>query len=135
MAHIEATALTTFDVHPDGTHVRINVRDQTGAPSSMVLPANCANELMMALPRMVEAAMRNSHKNEEVRLVHQLACVYIEAGETAHDGAPQFILTTDTGNGYWVSFAVSEAILKTLANTIVSSVSGSRLPETLITTH
>lgn len=135
MAHIEAIAISTFDIHPDGTHVRINVREESGAPSSMVLPANCANELMMALPRMIEAAMRNSYKNEAVRLVHQLECVYIESGETAKDGTPQFILTTDTGNGYWVSFAVSEDILKKLANTIVSDVLSPDASKVPVTTH
>jgi hypothetical protein len=134
MAQIEASALTTFDVHPDGTHVRINVRDPSGSPASLVLPVTCANQLMMVLPRLVELAMRNNHKNEAVRLVHALESVYIESGEVAENGAPHFVLTADAGNGFWMSFNLSAEMLNTLASTIINEVLGGNAPAAA-TTH
>jgi hypothetical protein len=134
MAYIEASALTTFDVHPDGTHVRINVREQSGSPASLVLPVNCANQLMMVLPRLVELAMRNNHKDEGVRLVHSLESVYIETGEEVKDGSPHFVLTADAGNGFWISFNLSAEMLNTLASTIINEVLGGNAPRA-VTAH
>jgi hypothetical protein len=53
---IEASALTTFQVDPDGAHVRLHVRDRSGSPASVVLPIDCLNQLMMTLPAMVQTA-------------------------------------------------------------------------------
>lgn len=133
--HIDAATLTTFDVHPDGTHVRINVRDHAGLPATLVLPAACANQLMMTLPAIVEAALRNSYKNDELRLVHPLAGYHIELGEIGEDGIQRFILTIDTGSGFRASFAVSEEMLTALARTIFSDVSGHDTLGSAITQH
>jgi hypothetical protein len=134
MSYIEATELTTFDIHPNGTHLRINVREQSGSPASLELPLNCANQLMMALPRLVELAMRNNCKDEAVRLVHSLESVYIESGEKAENGAPHFVLTADAGNGFWISFNLSAEMLNTLASTIINEVLGGNAPRA-VTTH
>ena len=63
--------------------------------------------------------MRNSHKNEGLRLAHHLDGIYIETGELNGDGVQQFVLTLDTGKGFRVSFAVTGDVLRSLARTIV----------------
>ncbi|HEV7714562.1 MAG TPA: hypothetical protein VGO53_03140 [Steroidobacteraceae bacterium] len=115
---IDAAALTTFDVDPDGTNVRIHVRDRSGSPASLVLPAACVNQLLMTLPRMVQTALRNSHGDDSLRLVHPLNQFRLELGEASPGGMAQFILTLETGSGFGVSFAASEELLACLARSI-----------------
>ncbi|HTR01207.1 MAG TPA: hypothetical protein VMH83_14500 [Candidatus Acidoferrum sp.] len=122
---IEAAALTTFDVHPDGTHVRINVEDSQGMPAALTLPAGCLNQLMMTLPRIAEEALRKTHHNDTLRLVHPLTCIDLEFGNKGSDGQQQFIMTLETTGGFAVSFVTSESELTDLACAIFSEISGS----------
>lgn len=118
-SQIHATALTTYDVDPNGQFVRIHVRDGAGEPASLVLPSDCANQLMMSLPTMVETALRNSHGDDSLRLVHSLEGFNIElSAERNADGEAQLILTLQTGGGFRVSFVGSGDVLEGLARSI-----------------
>jgi hypothetical protein len=121
---IDAAALTTFDVDPDGARVRIHVRDQRGSPASLVLPATCADQLLMSLSKIVQTALRNSHGDDSLRLVHSLDNFKLELGEADQDGVVQFILTLETGRGFGVSFTASEDALACLARSIFADVIG-----------
>jgi hypothetical protein len=59
MNEMTASALTTFEVALDGSSVRLNLLDQEGRPASVTLPAQCVNQLLMTIPRMVETALRS----------------------------------------------------------------------------
>ena len=64
---IEAAALTTFEVVPDGTRVRLNVEDADGQPATLVLPTACLQQLVMTLPAMVQRALQRRHRDETLK--------------------------------------------------------------------
>lgn len=115
---IHASALTTFDIAPDGAKVRLHVRDGAGLPATLVLPTDCLSQLLMTLPRMVQAALRASHGDASLRLVHPLAGFRFEAGEADAAGRQQFILTLETGDGFSVAFCAPEPLLASVAQSI-----------------
>ena len=119
---IDAAALTTFDVDPDGGYVRIHVRDHDGAPASLVLPASCLNQLLMSVPLMVQTALRNRYGDDSLRLVHPLDSYCIELGPTDTDGVQRFILTLETGGGFSASFALTSDLLRRIAHSILKEV-------------
>ncbi len=121
-SQIDAASLTTFDVDPDGARVRIHLRDNSGSPASLVLPTACLNQLLMSLPRMVEAALRNGHGDDSLRVVHPLDRYKIELGESTADGTQQYILTLETGGGFAVSFVASAELLASFARSIFGDV-------------
>jgi hypothetical protein len=100
MSHIEAAALTTFEVAPDGTRFQLNVRAEDGQCASVSLPTRCINELMMTLPHVLRQALCNQFRDTSLRLVYPLAQSRIEklAGKEA------VILTSTTPDGFEVSF-------------------------------
>jgi len=49
-SQINAAELTTYDVDPEGQFVRLHLRDQHGAPGTLVLPTDCLTQLLMSLP-------------------------------------------------------------------------------------
>src|SRR5262245_5420584 len=51
MRAIKASALTSFDVSPDGRRLRIHIEDESGEPASLELPTHCLTELKMTLPK------------------------------------------------------------------------------------
>ena len=117
-SQIDAASLTTFDVDPDGARVRIHVRDNAGAPASLVLPTECLSQLLMSLPRMVETALRRGHGDDSLRVVHPLDRYRIELGESTPDGTQQYIVTLETGGGFAVSFVASADLLAGFARSI-----------------
>ncbi len=121
MKQIDAAALTTFEVDPDGAHVHFRVRDHEGSPAELVLPATCLGELLMTLPRVMRDALRKSSGNDALRVVYPLERYKIELAESSSTGAPQFILTLASG-GFAVSFASSADALAEIARSIFGDV-------------
>ena len=115
---IEAAALTTFEVDPDGTRVRLNVRDCNGSPAALVLPVEALNELLMTIPRMITLALQKGHEDESLRVVYPLEHFSLELAHEGRDGVPQFMLTLETNGGFAVSFAGSADCLASLARSI-----------------
>src|ERR1019366_8274730 len=72
MSHIEAAALTTLEVAPDGTRFQMNMLDQDGKSASVSLPTQCINELMMTLPNVLRRALSNQFRDSSLRLVYRL---------------------------------------------------------------
>jgi hypothetical protein len=100
MSLIQAAALTTFEIAPDGTRFQMNVQGEDGKPASVSLPTQCINELMMTLPDVLRRALWNQFRDSSLRLVYQLGQTKIEkmAGKEA------VILTSTTPDGFEVSF-------------------------------
>jgi hypothetical protein len=119
---IDAAALTTFEVAPDGSHVRLNVRDRAGQPASLVLPAASVNQLLMTLPRVAQTALRRSHGDDSLRFVHPLESFVLELGEIDANGRQQIILTMKTGGGFSVSFGGSEEAMTGLGRSLVHDI-------------
>ncbi len=72
----------------------------------------------MTLPSMVQTALRNSHRDSSLRLVHSLDNFSLELGQPDAAGRQQFILTLEAGNGFGVSFAMSREVLSELSETL-----------------
>jgi hypothetical protein len=100
MSHIEAAALTTFEVAPDGTRFQMNLVDRDGKLASVSLPARCINELMMTLPDVLRRALAIQFRDSSLRLVYQLETARIEKAA----GKEAVILTSTTPDGFEVSF-------------------------------
>jgi len=115
---IDAAALTTFTVDPDGSRVRLNVRDQDDAPATLVLSVESLGQLLMTLPRVISQALQNGYADESLRLVYPLERYKLELGEVDWNGAQRFILTLETTGGFAVSFAGTADCLASMARTI-----------------
>jgi hypothetical protein len=118
------TALTTFDVDPEGHFARLHVRDQSGLPATLKLPTACLTQLLMTLPTMVQMALKNLHGDDSLRLVHSLDHYSLELGQPDGSGNPQFILTLQTGTEFRVSFSIPEALLSEIGQAIFRNASG-----------
>lgn len=115
---IEAAALTTFEVDPDGARVRLNVLDCNGSPAALVLPVEALNELLMTIPRMITLALQKGHEDESLRVAYPLEQFSLELAHEGRDGLQQFMLTLETKGGFAVSFVGSADRLVSLARSI-----------------
>jgi hypothetical protein len=119
---IDAAALTTFEVTLDGSAVRLNVLDKAGEPASLLLPAECVNQFLMTIPRMVEAALRKTHGDDSLRFVHPIENFTLDLAGQEGDGEPHLILTLQTGGGFKASFGAGEEVMKELGHSIVNNI-------------
>lgn len=99
---IEASALTTFEVTPDGARVRLHVRDGEGRAGMLSLPAETLLQLIMTLPRMAEQVFRRRFRDDSLRVVYPVGGWTIEG--SSEPG--KLILTLRTPDGFEVSFAL-----------------------------
>lgn len=116
---IRAEALTGLDVSPDGSIVRLNVKDGAGGGGSLELPAMAVNQLLMALPGAIQQALRRSHGNEDLQIVHALDCFRFDDGEPDEHGRQRYVLTLRTSGGYEVPFAMTGNQLGVIVQTVV----------------
>jgi hypothetical protein len=122
---IAATALTTFEVAPDGSWVRLNVLTHTGEPAALTLPAACVNQLLMTIPRMVDIALRNSHGDNSLRFVHPIQSFAFELAGPDCDDDPHLILTIETDGGFKASFGACARVMMQLGHSIVDGIARS----------
>ena len=119
---IEAAALTTFDISSDGEAVQLNVRNTAGEDAALVLPTGCVNQLLLTLPRIIQAALRRGRNDDSLRLAHPLERFEIEVGERNVEGEVHYILTLHTDRDFHVSFAAPKNLLGRMAFSIVEEV-------------
>lgn len=111
---IEAESLTTFEIAPDGTGVRVRVRAVDGEEASVTLPSVCLNQLLMTLPRMALMALRARHGDDSLRIVYPI-------GEWSLERAAQqqvVVATFRTPDGFEVSFGLSREQCAALGDTL-----------------
>lgn len=102
--HIDAEALTTFEMTSDGSRLQLNGEDAEGSAVSLSLPTECLTSMVMALPRMAQAALRRQHRDESLKIVYPAATWSIEHGQGPNG---TYILTMATPDGFEVSFGLS----------------------------
>jgi len=112
MAVINATALTTLTVAPDGSIVSINVVDEEGAPASLILPLDALRSLIMSLPPLMQQALRLRYRDPSLRLVYPLGTWRLESGTEAG----KLLLALATVDGFEVTFSIGEAELKRISD-------------------
>lgn len=103
---IEAEALTTFEVTPDGARVRLNGRASDGAAVSFSLPIDCVSQMVMTLPRIAQEAIRRFHGDDSLKLVYPAGAWTVERSAQDPD---TYIVSLGTPDGFAVSFALSPA--------------------------
>jgi hypothetical protein len=101
-AEIEGETLTSFQVSPDGTQFRLNLRDAEGGPASVTLPTDCLNQLVMTMPRIAAEALCARFHDNSLRLVYPIGDWTIESAL----GDPKLILTLRTPDGFEIAFAI-----------------------------
>src|SRR5262249_30793174 len=102
MTIIRGVQLTTFDVAPDGESVAIHLTDDQGSPSTLVLPSECLNALMMTLPDIVRRALQARYGDPSMRVVYPVGSWSLE-----RSAVPVTVLVTlRTPAGFSVSFGL-----------------------------
>lgn len=95
-------ALTTSQVAPDGSVVRLGIEDIEGRPAAVILPSSCILQLLMTLPHLISMALKGKFNDESLRLVFPLADWDIEVAA----GGQGLILNLKTPDGFAVAFSV-----------------------------
>jgi hypothetical protein len=103
MTIIRGVQLTTFDVAPDGGSVAIHVTDDQGSPSTLVLPTECLNALMMTLPDIVRRSLQARYGDPSMRVVYPVGSWSLERSAVPGN----VIITLRTPDGFSVSFGLS----------------------------
>jgi hypothetical protein len=111
---IKVASLTTFEVAPDGTTLRMGVINSDGNPASVVLPSTCLNRLLMTLPDMMYRSLRARFQDNSLRVVFPAQTWRLE--RSAPGG--QFILTLATFGGFEASFGFDDSGLRDLAGAL-----------------
>ena len=112
MTVIRGRQLNTFDVSPDGESFALHVTDEQARPGTLVLPADCLNEIMMTLPEMVKLSLSRRFREQTMRVVYPVGSWDVE-------GSPQagsVIVTLRTPDGFEVSFGLAALELLRMAN-------------------
>jgi len=112
---VEVTELTTYEVAPDGSSIRMNVVDVDGRKASIIVPMQNLQRLAFTIPKMVSEALQAAYGNPTLRLVHKVDLWKVERGE---DGE-SVILTFATPDHFQMSFAVAEKELTSMAESVV----------------
>lgn len=121
-AILQAEALTNFDVSLDGSRVRLNARDQSGAIKALELPATCLNQLLATIPKIIQETQRRQHHDNSIRAAFPLDTFGIELGEEDEDGLRHYILTLKTTGPFEISFATPAVLLGALAQSVIDHV-------------
>jgi hypothetical protein len=113
---IDATELIDVRVSPDGTQLRLRLRDQSGQSLTFSLPACWLNTMLKALPASRGAAT-----------VHPLDSWSMDRAENGQE----VVLTLRTPEGHAVSFVMKPWQVEGMATIATYGRSG-RTPETTI---
>src|SRR5262245_37400112 len=110
---LQVKSLTTFEVAPDGSMVKLNLLDAEGRPVSLLVPFALVRVLAMSMPKIAQQALRQAvgGGDDRVRLVHEVADWKIERAEN-----PEYaILTFAAPDLFEVSFAIRDSALTQMA--------------------
>src|SRR5262245_50299973 len=102
---MEVESLTTYEVAPDGSSVKLNVVDADGKPGSVIFPLEPLRVLATSMQKIVGDALRRAAGGDEgMRLVHAVDNWKIERA-----GDPDYaILTLATPDRLELSFAIKD---------------------------
>lgn len=112
---VEMQELTTYEVAPDGSSIRMNFIDVDGRKASIIVPMQNLKQLAFTIPKMVSDALRAAYGNPALRLVHKVDLWKVERG----DDGRSVILTFATPDHFQMSFAVEERELASMAESVV----------------
>lgn len=113
-SQIEVAALTTYEVAPDGSGVRMNVLDVDGKPAHVVVPLDCLRALALTMPKMLSDVLCGALGVPAVRVVHSVKGWFLERAQ--NDAA--VLLTVETSDELRISFAIPESELVQIADAL-----------------
>jgi hypothetical protein len=113
--NINVASLITYQVEADGSAVQMNVLVADGTQVGISLPVECLQMLALALPKMVEQALKALHQDPAIRLVYSVDTWAVERDSQGNE----VILTFTTPDKFAVSFGVEEADIMRIAETFV----------------
>ena len=108
---MEISSLTTYEVAPDGTSVKLNLLDRDGKPASLIVPFTLVQVLARNIPMIALHALRQAAGNDRLRVIHEVSDLKIERG-TDPDYAILSFATPDLPE---IAFAVRDDALARLA--------------------
>lgn len=111
---LEVQELTTYEVAPDGSGIRMKFIEISGEPASLVIPTDCLRRLALSMPKIVAQTVSGGVCDPAIRIVHSVNSVELER---AKDDSTA-ILTVVTGDDYTASYAVSDADLARIAEAV-----------------
>jgi len=112
---VEIQELTTYEIAPDGSSIRMNFVDEGGKKASIIVPMHNLQQLAFTIPKMVSEALRVACGNPALRLVHKVDLWKVERA----DDGKSIILTFATPDHFQMSFAVDEKDLASMAESVV----------------
>ena len=107
----EISSLTTYEVAPDGTSVKLNVLDGDGKPASLIIPFALVQVLARNMPAIALHALRQAAGNDSLRLVHEVSNWKIERATDPNYA----ILSFATPDLPEIAFAVRDDALAQIA--------------------
>lgn len=119
---VRGDTLVDFQVAPDGSRVRFNVRDENGDTGALELPAACLNQLLMTLPKVIKMALQRNQQDQSLRLAYPMDGFRLELGEVGQDGVRRYLLTLETDGSFDITFAITNNLLGVVAQTIIDQV-------------
>ena len=111
---IHSAKLTTCDVTPDGETVRLNLKDVSGHPVSLLLPFDQAGALAMTLPGLLTKALKASHNDNSARYIYPLGGWLLEGVADCR----ALIVTLKMTDGFEVSFCAPLDRCRSLASAL-----------------
>jgi hypothetical protein len=117
---VEIQELTTYEIAPDGSSIRMNFVDAEGQKASIVVPMQNLQQLAFTLPKMVSEALIAACGSPAMRLVHKVELWKLERG----DDGKSVILTFATPDHFQMSFAVEQKELASMAESVVEHETG-----------
>jgi hypothetical protein len=112
---VEVRELTTYEVAPDGSSIRMRFLDEQGREMSIIVPMHNLQTLAFTIPKMVGDAMQAAYANPALRLVHKVDLWKVEQG----DDGRSVILSFATPDHFQISFAVDAKDLTRMAESAV----------------
>jgi hypothetical protein len=112
---VEVRELTTYEVAPDGSSIRMRFLDPEGREMSIIVPMENLRTLAFTMPKMVGDAMQAAYGTAALRLVHMVDMWKIERG----DDGKSVILTFATPDHFQISLAVDGKDLARMAESAV----------------
>ena len=109
---IQATALTSFEVAPDGDSITLSIIQTDRTLASVRLPFSCISQLLMTLPEVQVRALRAKHGDPSLRVAYSVGHWALEG--TAQEG--QVMLTLSTKDGFQASFVLAAKELVQMGN-------------------
>jgi len=73
---IDVEVLTNYEISANGSRFPINFRAASGDYTSITLPSDCLNQLVMTVPQIAIEVLRKQYGDDTLRLVRPLHDCY-----------------------------------------------------------